>query len=165
MVAHSALTGSDLHEPKGVASASANQLYHASGAGSGTWKKLVAAAVDTTSIFNVNKAYLTVDIVDVSTAETIFVVVPFGGTLTNVYTVLQNAITIADATVTIQDHNGNSAGTITVAFTGSAAGDIDSLTPAVNNTFTAGQRVRIITDGASTTAARLVVTLVFTVTA
>lgn len=44
-VAHSSLTGSDLHEPKGVASASANTLYVANGAGSGTWTQVPAAAL------------------------------------------------------------------------------------------------------------------------
>lgn len=37
MATHSTLTGADLHEPKGVASAGANQVYVANGAGSGTW--------------------------------------------------------------------------------------------------------------------------------
>ena len=36
-VAHSTLTGADLHEPKGVASATANQIYLSDGAGSGDW--------------------------------------------------------------------------------------------------------------------------------
>jgi len=36
-VAHSGLTGSDLHEPKGVAAASANKVYVTNGAGSGTF--------------------------------------------------------------------------------------------------------------------------------
>ena len=36
MVAHSALTGSDLHEPKGAAAASANTVYQANGSGSGS---------------------------------------------------------------------------------------------------------------------------------
>lgn len=37
-VQHNALTGGDLHEPKGVSGASANQLYYADGAGSGDWE-------------------------------------------------------------------------------------------------------------------------------
>lgn len=36
-VAHSSLTGSNLHEPKGVASATANKVYVSDGAGSGAW--------------------------------------------------------------------------------------------------------------------------------
>lgn len=35
--AHSTLTGSDLHEPKGVAAATAGQVYISNGSGSGTW--------------------------------------------------------------------------------------------------------------------------------
>ena len=41
MVAHSTLTGSDLHEPKGVASATSGQIYVANGSGSGVWRNLI----------------------------------------------------------------------------------------------------------------------------
>lgn len=40
-VLHSGLTGADLHEPKGVASATNGQVYVANGAGSGVWKDRV----------------------------------------------------------------------------------------------------------------------------
>ena len=36
-VQHSALTGAELHEPKGAAAASANTVYVANGSGSGAW--------------------------------------------------------------------------------------------------------------------------------
>tara|TARA_R100000084_G_scaffold108987_1_gene73404 strand:- start:23114 stop:23725 length:612 start_codon:yes stop_codon:yes gene_type:complete len=36
-IQHSVLSGSEIHEPKGVDTASANQVYVADGAGSGTW--------------------------------------------------------------------------------------------------------------------------------
>jgi len=36
-IQHSALTTTDLHEPKGVATATAGQMYVADGAGSGAW--------------------------------------------------------------------------------------------------------------------------------
>ena len=39
-VAHSALTGASLHEPKGVELASAGQIYLSNGSGSGTWTTL-----------------------------------------------------------------------------------------------------------------------------
>lgn len=39
-VQHSALTDPNLHEPKGVSTAAANQVYVANGSGSGTWKDL-----------------------------------------------------------------------------------------------------------------------------
>ena len=37
---HSALTGASLHEPKGAAAASANEVYVADGAGTGAWSAL-----------------------------------------------------------------------------------------------------------------------------
>lgn len=49
-VQHNVLTGSALHEPKGVASASANRVYVANGLGSGTWSQLTTASIDATSI-------------------------------------------------------------------------------------------------------------------
>ena len=44
-VLHKNLTGTDLHEPKGAASASANQVYVADGAASGAWFTLVPLGV------------------------------------------------------------------------------------------------------------------------
>ena len=40
MTEHNILTDPDLHEPKGIAAASAETFYTADGAGSGSWKKL-----------------------------------------------------------------------------------------------------------------------------
>lgn len=39
-VSHASLTGANLHEPKGVAAATANKVYVSNGSGSGTWQKL-----------------------------------------------------------------------------------------------------------------------------
>lgn len=39
-IAHSALTGSNLHEPKGASSATIGQVYVANGAGSGAWTNI-----------------------------------------------------------------------------------------------------------------------------
>lgn len=46
MPAHADLTGSDLHEPKGADTASANTAYVSDGAGSGTWKKLTETSLN-----------------------------------------------------------------------------------------------------------------------
>lgn len=53
-------------------------------------------------------------------------------------------------------------GTITVAFTGSAQGDVDQLTPVANNTVTANQWIRLANDGGSTTVQRCDVLVEFT---
>jgi hypothetical protein len=45
-VSHSSLTGADLHEPKGAASAASGTVYVANGSGSGTWTTLSALTGD-----------------------------------------------------------------------------------------------------------------------
>lgn len=45
MPEHNTLTGSQLHEPKGAATATAGQVYVADGAGSGTWTNFGASSV------------------------------------------------------------------------------------------------------------------------
>jgi hypothetical protein len=101
---------------------------------------------------------------DVSAAETIYIVLPSACTVTKVYGVLLNAITVANSIVTVSNHAGTSMGTITVAFSGSAAGDVDSLLPSSNNTFAAGERIRLVSDGGATTTSRWFVTVEYTIT-
>lgn len=149
-VLHSALTTTDLHEPKGAASATANQVYVADGAGSGAWtnRQITFSAV----------------IADVSTAETVYIPMPYAGTVSKVTTVLSGAITAADATITVSNSAAASMGTITVAFTGSAAGDVDTLAPASNNTVTDDDYITIATDGGSSTAQKLWINVVVDLT-
>jgi hypothetical protein len=165
MAAHAGLTGANLHECKGFDTATVGQVRVADGAGGGTMQKIGVSEIDTTDIFNTNKGVVTTSLVDVSTASTVYVVLPVACTVTKVSSVIANAITIANSVVTVFNHSDVSMGTITVAFSGSAAGDIDTLTPASNNTFTAGQRIRISTDGASTTACQISFTVEYTITA
>jgi len=95
--------------------------------------------------------YLTAQIADISTAGSTFVVMP-ACTVTNIWTVIDNAITVADATITFKNDAGTALtdGSITIAYSGSAAGDVDTCAPTANNTFTEGQKLEIITDGGST---------------
>jgi hypothetical protein len=107
---------------------------------------------------------LTISLADVSTAGQVYVVAPWAGTLTTVYSVLNGAIGTSDATLTVKNNAGNSAGTITIATSSSATGDLDSLAPSTNNTFTAGQKIEIETDGSSSNTVQVDLTLVFTIT-
>ncbi len=165
MTQHANLTGSDLHELKGASSAAANTVPVANGSGSTTFSKVGSSSIDTTSIFDTNKFTLCGQMADVSTASSIYFPVPRTATLTKVWTCLQSAITAADSILTVKNHAASSAGTITVAYSGSAAGDVDSLVPSSNNTFTAGQICTVTSDGASSTTAILFVVLEFTQTA
>jgi len=165
MVAHASLTGAELHEPKGAASASADTVYVANGSGSGAWSKIDSGNIDTSSIFTTNKITFAAWFPDISTASSVYIPIPVACTINTVYTCLQAAITTANATLTVRNNSDTSMGTITVTQSGSAAGDVDSVTPASNNTFTAGQRMRIQSDGASDTTAAVTVIIVATQTA
>ena len=46
-IQHNLITGSDLHEPNGVAAAGANQVYVANGSGSGTWSTVASGSLNT----------------------------------------------------------------------------------------------------------------------
>lgn len=164
-VQHSALTSTDLHECKGADTASANTVRVSDGAGGGAWQKVTTSQLNTSSIFNVNERVLQGLIVDVSTAGTIYVPIPWGCTLSSAYTTLGAAVTGADAVITFKDNGGNTAGVITVAYSGSAAGDVDSTSFVTNNTFTQGQRIAIETDGGSTGTATLTIVMTFVRTA
>ena len=163
MTLHASLAEAELHENKGVSTASNNTVASAT-SGETVWRKVNADMIDNSSIFNINEDAVTLTISDVSTPEVVFFYVPYNCTLAKVGTVLGGAITLANSVITVKNNAGASAGTITIAHVGSAAGDIDELVPTSNNTFTAGQRLSIETDGASTTAAKLFITLMFTVT-
>jgi hypothetical protein len=151
MPQHSALTGSDLHEPKGAAGASIGTVYVADGSGSGAWAKVDADSIDTSSVFNTNTYFSTHIIDDVSTATTIYIPTTRAVTVVAVTSVLHGAVTIADSTITVKNAAGASMGTLTIAFTGSGAGTIDTLLPASNNTIAANSFLTIETDGGSTT--------------
>jgi len=144
-VQHSALTGSDLHEPKGVAGQAAGKVYVSNGSNSGAWTAKETLAGEVISGY----------IDDVSTAEVVHVPMPFAGTISKVVTVLEGAITNANATVTVKNSSAASMGTITITQAGSAAGDVDTLSPSSNNTVTANSFITVETDGGSTTHKKL----------
>ncbi len=145
MPTHASLTGADLHEPKGVATATVGEVYVADGLGSGAW---------------VNPPYTVTGVIDdVSTASTIYLPIPFAGTVVKVVTVLAGSLTTANATVTVRNAAGVSMGTLTITQSGSAVGDIDTLNPVSNNTVTNDSRISVETDGASDTARKLFVTV------
>jgi len=157
---HNALTGASLHEPKGVAAASIDTLYAANGAGSGTHRKVTHASMDKTSVKNVNLIYLPYELVDVSTAGSTWLPCPLAGKITRIWSILHGAIATADVDLTFEIGGTLvTNGIITIAFSGSAAGDEDNSTPTAANVLTAGQGIEIITDGQSTNAINA--TLVF----
>jgi hypothetical protein len=144
-VNHNTLTDPYLHEPKGVASAASGKVYVANGAGSGAWTAKETLVGETLAGY----------IDNISAVSTVYVPIPFAGTISKVVTVLEASISSADSTITVKNSAAASMGTITVAYSGSAAGDVDTLSPSSNNTVTADSFITIASDGGSTNTAAL----------
>ena len=141
MAEHNILTDPYLHEPKGVSTAAAGLVYQADGAGSGDW-------VEPHQVLNASLS-------DISAPSSVYVPVPFGGNVIKIVGVLHAAITIANTTLTVKNAAGVSMGTISVPFSGSAAGQVFILTPVSNNVIADNSFFTIESDGGSTTTAMM----------
>lgn len=165
MVEHADLTTGELHEPKGAAAASADTVYVFDGAGSGAAAKIDSDNIDTSSIKNINKYKIVLVADDLSSTGTeAFVVFPEACTVNEITTVLSGAISGTNAVLTFTKQSVSSLGTITIAQSGSAEGDVDSLTPASNNTFTANQYLKVAVTTATTGAEKAYITIDVTIT-
>jgi hypothetical protein len=142
----------------------ANVLNRIEQAGSGNDNKYIfGGTVETSGGQNLKKVYLTTSIADISTAGQIYVVSPVAGTISKIYSVINGAISGANAILTPKI--GGTAitdGAITVAFSGSAAGDVDSSTPTALNTVATNDAIEIETDGGSTGTVEVVLTIEIT---
>jgi predicted RecA/RadA family phage recombinase len=94
-------------------------------------------------------------IADVSTAsDSALNAAPFAGRITQFTHQLASAITGADSVVTPKiGSTALTGGAVTVAYSGSAVGDIDISYPTAANVTAAGDILKAATDGASSTAA------------
>lgn len=163
MALHKDLTGTDLHESKGVATAAANNLYVADGAGSGTWKKLTLSTLDLTSVISPNTYRMTGTINDVSTPSFILIPVPVNTTFVSAQMVLSGGITVANSIVSFTRNDGSSFGaTVTITQAGSVEGTQFAFTATLNTTITGPGYIKVATDGGSTTAQQLFVTVTLT---
>lgn len=105
--------------------------------------------------------YMTTYMADVSAASKAYIIPGFRGKIRKVNTVLGGAITGADSVVTVKiNSTAVTGGTITVANSGSAAGDVDTCTPTALNTFTATDILTFDSDGASSTTQPLYITAI-----
>ena len=108
-----------------------------------------------------NDYFLTAEIEDVSTASSTFVAVPDGGKIIKIITALQGAISGGNAAITFEiGGTAVTGGGITVAHSGSAAGDVDTAEPTAANRVEEGEAIEMITDGGSSTACECIVTFV-----
>lgn len=151
MAEHSTLTAAQLHEPKGVAAATANKVYVSDGAASGAWSTLPIAGL--AGLNNANLIYIQARLTDLSTGSIVYVPCPLAGDIVSVVSVLQGVIATTDATLRLLI-----AGTpvtdsgITIANAGSAAGDVDTAAPTAARTVTANSAIEVENLGTGTTA-------------
>lgn len=132
-VQHNALTGDELHEPKGLAGTShSGRVYVSNGSASGAW--------------TARQDLITVHIHDISTATDIYVPIINAGTVVKLQSVTSGTIAGADLVITAYNSSSVSMGNLTVQL-GSAAGVINVSSPSSNNTVTAGSYIRINGDG------------------
>ena len=147
-IEHVDIPDGERHEPKGVSTATIDQVYVADGAASGAWRTLPFQD--------------SVIMADVSAPSFELIAIPNNCIIDSITFVLYNAITVADSTVTItRGGDAASLGTKVIPFTGSAEGTTFVFTPAGNNTLTATTHkyLKIATDGASTTTSKMVITI------
>jgi len=132
-VQHNALTGNDLHEPKGLAGTShSGRVYVSNGSASGAW--------------TARQDLITVHIHDISTATDIYVPIINAGTVVKLQTVTSGTIAGSDLDITAYNSSSASMGELTVQ-SESAAGVVDVLSPSSNNTVTAGSYIRLNSNG------------------
>ena len=84
MAVHKNLGDSELHEMKGAAGASVDQVPVANGSGGTTFKKLTKDSLDTSSIKDTNRIYLTLTVASPLSTFTYYVPVPFDCTISSV---------------------------------------------------------------------------------
>ena len=108
-----------------------------------------------------NDYFLTAKITNISASGSTFVPVPDGGRVIKIITSIKNAISSANAALSWEiGGTAITGGAITVATSGSAAGDIDTATPTAANEVAEDGSIEMITDGASSNTIKLVVTFV-----
>ena len=98
-------------------------------------------------------------IADVGTGETVWVPIPVSGDIVRVDTVLEGAITGANATVTVKTAADATIAAITITQSGSGAGDVDSNASPSNVAVTAGTAIKVVSDAASTGPQRVWVSI------
>lgn len=118
----------------------------------------------TATTAELNEQVLSFDIADGSAEAVYYLVSPHAGTISKIWTVIDDVVSTADITITAAiGATPVTNGVVTIATAGSAAGDIDSATPTAANVLTAGQAMNFtVTGGGAGGAPRIHVAVVIT---
>jgi hypothetical protein len=150
-IQHSAITETNLHQPKGVSTALDGQV------------PLAASSLQTWAfpIFT-----LSLDIANLDTDTSYFVPVPYAGDIVKWYTCIDGALGTADCSLQLEiDGTLVTDSEITITQSGSAAGDVDSATPSAALSVAADGDIEVVVSGTNTLAIRCHVTIIFQRTA
>lgn len=157
MALHKDLTGTDLHEPKGIAAASSGQVYVADGLGSGAWTSKNA------DILNANYFPLQGYLPDIGAAGaptgSVYFWVAQKSEIVNLASILTAAITGVDSILSIYINGVLFADTLTVPFTSSTAGVKNVLTVTTSNTVPANSVVEVRSNGGATNSVAAYISL------
>jgi len=120
----------------------------------------VAHSVDALVIHTGTPVVLTARVADISTAETLYLMLP-KCVIVEVSTVLTATIATANSILTLSKNaQAITGGVITIAYDGSVAGDIDIIHPTVYTDFNgSSDYLKIVGGGQSTNAAPVLITI------
>jgi hypothetical protein len=94
------------------------------------------------------KNYQVKQVADLSAEATYYLTARYAGKITSIKTIIDGAVGTADVTIT-PSINGTPVtnGVVTIATSGSAAGDQDSATPSAANTVAIGDKISFVVTG------------------
>ncbi len=158
---HKDIPEAELHQTKGAASASTDQIHYATGSGSTGWAKLTSSMVDTSSIKNTNKVFLQTHVHSIGAAFDVYVPIPFDASLTSVVAVINGEVSSGTLTTTIYN-NTNIIGAFNYT-TSDSTGSQRSPASYANTTFTPGSNIRVQSP-ATGVSSSATMTLIFSFT-
>lgn len=149
---HRNIPDAERHEPKGISTATVGQVYRSNGSASGSWKDDVVL--------------LTARLDDVSTASSVLIPIPVNSTVVGIKAVLGSTVTLADSIVTVTRSGDNAIiSSFTITYSGSAEGQtVEGVIGNANLVASTNKYLKISSDGGSTSAAPLYITIKLKVT-
>jgi hypothetical protein len=104
--------------------------------------------------------------VTLGTSAAAYLVLPWACDVLGIHTVINEALTSADETLTFKDASGTgmTSGVVTITQAASAGGNVNSATPTGNNSFTAGQKLQVAIGGENGTAVTCRITVLLDIT-
>jgi len=142
----------------------ANVLNRIEQPGSGNDNKYIfGGSVETATGQSLKEVYLTVDMTNISSAAVVYLPSPVAGTITKITTIINGAIATANAILTGRiGSTAITSGAVTIPFSGSAAGQVNSTTPTALNTVVAGNNINFTANNASTNTVRATIVVEIT---